>query len=267
MTSREENKTETDKIQNARMERNAESMQRMQDQQNQLYQKYSEQSTRLTHDIDRLNNRLAATNQNVRPNVNYVPVPVGVPYNNSRNYNEKVPTAVPPVNTRDTVYIRDTLTIYSKDTVQTSTVDTVQQIIKIRETKTDTIKAQEPPKQPRFNYEEMPEDHILFGIGKSDVQPIYDSRLNFIADVLKKHPDLQVTVTGHTDATGSKAINEKLSLQRAEAVSFYLMKKGVPTKQIIVMSLASENPAVSGSNQSARSQNRRVVLKLKELNN
>ncbi len=267
LITRKENTIEPDKTQNTPIVRNAESTQDMQEEQNQLYQKYAAESARLGNDIDRLNKRLSLTEQTRRPNANYVPVPLGVPYNNSRNFDKEAPPVVAPVKITDTVYIRDTVTIYSKDTVKNILPDTVQQIIKIRETKTDTIKVKEPAKQPHFNYAEMPEDHILFGIGKSAVQPNYDTRLNYIADVLKKNPDLQVIVTGHTDATGSKAINEKLSLQRAEAVSYFLMKKGVPAKQIIVKSLASEEPAVSGSNQTARSQNRRVALKLKEINN
>ena len=113
----------------------------------------------------------------------------------------------------------------------------------------------------------MPEDHILFEIGESAIQPIFNKRLDYIANILRKNPDLQVIITGHTDATGSKDINEKLSMQRAEAVSYYLMKKEVAAKQIVVHSLASEDPAVPGSNQTARCQNRRVVLKLKSIKN
>ena len=228
-----------------------------------MYQKYAEESKRLGNDIDQLNKRLAVTDQYRQPNVSYVPV--SVPYNNGRNYNREVRTVYTPAINPDTVYIRDTVKIYFKDTIQNRSIDTVQQIIKIRETRTDTVKVKEPAKKLDFNYADMPEDHILFGIGKSEIQSIYEGRLNFNADILRKNSDVQVMITGHTDATGSKAINEKLSMQRAEAVSFYLMKKGVPAKQIVVNSLASDDPAVAGSTQTARSQNRRVVLKLKQM--
>ncbi|MFS8083980.1 MAG: OmpA family protein, partial [Ginsengibacter sp.] len=266
LITRKEETVESLKTKNAQIRRDAENFQGIQDQ-NQLYQKYADQSARLGNDIDVLNKRLVATERLRRQNVNYVPVPIGVPYNNSRNSDREVRIIPEPLKIRDTVYIRDTIKIYSKDTVQNRILDTVQHVVKIRETKTDTIKIKEPGKKPDFNYAEMPEDHILFPIGKSDVQSIYDRRLSFIADVLEKNSGLEVSITGHTDATGSKAINEKLSLQRAEAVSFYLMKKGVSAKQIVVKSMASEVPAVSGSNQSARSQNRRVVLKLEKIKN
>jgi outer membrane protein OmpA-like peptidoglycan-associated protein len=192
-------------------------------------------------------------------------VPITVPYNNSGYTNKQGPpqitTAtvanVAPIKKTDTVYIRDTVTIVPA-------ADTVTHVV-TKKSQPDTVFIKDSLKQPSFNYAALPEDIVLFGVGKSDVQPIYDTRLNFIADILNKTPGLQVIVTGHTDATGSKAINEKLSLQRAEAVSYFLMNKGVSKKQITIKSLSSEKPAVTGGTPTARSQNRRVSIKLTKL--
>ncbi len=246
--------TEAAGMQKAQMKSNTKDLQRMQEQQNLLYRQYADQSAKLANDINRLNMRLATSRQNERTKVNYVPV--GVPYNNSGYPNRQAQPEVTPSTRTNVAPPKKTDTIYVRDTVTN---------IITKEPRPDTVKAKESVKQPGFNYAEMPEDNILFGLGKSAVQPIYGSRLNFIADVLEKNPDLQVIVTGHTDATGSKAINEKLSLQRAEAVSYYLMNKGVSKKQITVKSLASGKPAVTGGTKAARGQNRRVELKFTKL--
>jgi outer membrane protein OmpA-like peptidoglycan-associated protein len=256
---------ETARIQTAQTQSNTKELQSMREQQNNLYRQYADQSAMLANDINRLNKRLTTTRENERNNVKYVPVPITVPYNNSGYTNRQGPPQVTtstvanvePLKKTDTVYIRDTVTIVPA-------ADTVTHVV-TRKTQPDTVVIKDSVKQPSFNYAALPEDIVLFGVGKSDVQPIYDTRLNFIADILNKNPGLQVIVTGHTDATGSKAINEKLSLQRAEAVSYFLMNKGVSKKQITIKSLSSEKPAVTGGTPTARSQNRRVSIKLTKL--
>ncbi len=238
--------------------------QRMQDRQNDLYNQYANQANSLSKDIDRLNNRLVQDRRNDRRNNNYIPIPI--PINNSRD--SKNQTTV--VTKTDTVYIRDSIiprdSIRIIDTVNNLLPDSVISRPLQVESVIDTIFVKEPAAQPSFDYASLPEENILFSLGKWTVQPIYDKRLNFMADVLKKNSGMQVHITGHTDATGSRAINEKLSLQRAEAVSNYLIEKGVSQKQIRVTSESFENPAVTGNTKSARSQNRRVALKLEKMN-
>ena len=254
--------TSAARMQTAQAQNNSKELQGIRDQQNELYRQYADQSARLSDDINRLSRRQDESRQRTR--VNYVPV--GIPYNNSRSRNRQeppqvvTPTVVPAAtpNKTDTIYVRDTITV-------TPAADTVTHIVS-KEVKADTVIVKEPVKQPKFDYTKMPVDNILFATGQSVVQPIYESRLDFIADILKENPGLQVTVTGHTDATGSKAINEKVSLLRAEAVSYYLLNKGVSKKQITVKSLSSEKPAVTGSTKTARTQNRRVALKLSNFN-
>jgi outer membrane protein OmpA-like peptidoglycan-associated protein len=258
----EDYRTAAARMQTVQTQGNSKELQRVREQQNELYRQYADQSARLSNDINRLSRRQDESRQRTR--VNYVPV--GIPYNNSRSRNKQEPPQVATStvanltrpNKTDTVYLRDTITVIPA-------ADTVTHIVS-KEARPDTVIVKESVKQPAFNYTRMPVDNILFATGQSVVQPIYGSRLDFIADVLKENPGLQVTVTGHTDATGSKTINEKLSLLRAEAVSYYLLNKGVSKKQITVKSLSSEKPAVTGSTKTARTQNRRVALKLNNLN-
>ena len=73
-------------------------------------------------------------------------------------------------------------------------------------------------------------------------------------------PRTRVRVEGHTDERGSREYNVALGERRADAVANILMLKGVDKDQISVVSYGKEKPAVSGSDESAWSQNRRVVI-------
>ena len=76
--------------------------------------------------------------------------------------------------------------------------------------------------------------------------------------------DMRITVVGHTDSTGSDAINDPLSRDRAEAVRDYLSVRGVPRDRITVIGRGSREPVASNDNESSRSQNRRVEIFLSD---
>lgn len=240
---------------------------RLQKQQNDLLSQYSRQADALSKDIDRLNTRVSNDRRNSRRNNNFIPVPI--PINTSGNSQRQKPPEVANPVTPDTVYVRDSVilrdTIRVKDSLKNLPADSFVSRPVREFSRIDTVRVKEVVEKPAFDYASLPEENILFATGKSSVQQIYDNRLNFIAGVLKKNPGLEVHITGHTDSTGSRAINEKLSLQRAQAVSNFLIKEGVSKKQIIVTSESFENPAVTGNTNAARSQNRRVALKLEKM--
>jgi outer membrane protein OmpA-like peptidoglycan-associated protein len=68
---------------------------------------------------------------------------------------------------------------------------------------------------------------------------------------------LHIKVTGHTDSYGSTAYNQRLSMQRAEAVKQYLIKKGVKASLISTLALGEQAPAAVNSTDSGRALNRR----------
>ena len=81
------------------------------------------------------------------------------------------------------------------------------------------------------------------------------------AKVLKDYSDADVAIYGHTDSTGSDAINNPLSVNRANAVSNYLKSLGVSASQIkSVEGLGSTQPVADNSTAAGRSQNRRVEV-------
>ena len=102
---------------------------------------------------------------------------------------------------------------------------------------------------------------ILFATNKSDLSAAAKTSLSKFATVLKQNTDCDVAIYGHTDNTGSDAINNPLSVKRAQAVQSYLMGQGVSAAQIrTVEGQGSTNPVADNSSAEGRKQNRRVEV-------
>ncbi|MCX4290489.1 MAG: OmpA family protein [Odoribacter sp.] len=101
---------------------------------------------------------------------------------------------------------------------------------------------------------------ILFATNKSELSPAARASLQKFAASLKNSPDTDVTIYGHTDNTGSRAINEKLSKERAEAVANFLVGNGVSRARITTEGLAYDQPVADNSTAEGRAKNRRVEV-------
>lgn len=102
---------------------------------------------------------------------------------------------------------------------------------------------------------------ILFATNKADLNAASKSSLQQFANVLKQNADCDVAIIGHTDNTGSDAINNPLSEKRAMSVSNYLRSLGVSASQIkSVEGQGSVNPVADNSTAEGRKQNRRVEV-------
>jgi OmpA-OmpF porin, OOP family len=100
---------------------------------------------------------------------------------------------------------------------------------------------------------------IKFKLGKADIDEMYTKDLNAFADVMKNHPDLKVYIEGHTDNTGSAALNKKLSQARADNVKKYLVEKlKVNGSNITAIGYGAEKPIADNKTASGRLKNRRV---------
>ena len=73
-------------------------------------------------------------------------------------------------------------------------------------------------------------------------------------------PNMRVTVVGHTDSTGSDAVNDRLSRERAQAVGDYLSARGVDAARIRVVGRGAREPLASNDTDSGRAANRRVEI-------
>lgn len=103
---------------------------------------------------------------------------------------------------------------------------------------------------------------ILFATNSSELTPASMQTLTDLNRVLKKYPENRIVVQGYTDSTGTDAINNRLSKERAKAVYDFLLGSGLKTKSITYIGYGSANPIASNSTAAGRAQNRRVVLSI-----
>jgi OmpA-OmpF porin, OOP family len=100
---------------------------------------------------------------------------------------------------------------------------------------------------------------IQFDTGKAVVKDTYHDELAKFADVMKKHPDLKVTIEGHTDNVGKAAMNLKLSQARAESVKNYLVSKfGIDASRLTAKGYGQTRPIADNATKEGKQKNRRV---------
>lgn len=106
---------------------------------------------------------------------------------------------------------------------------------------------------------EIPSD-ISFATGRADIEPNFRSILDRFAASLQENPGTTVSIIGHTDSTGSDAINNALSLNRADAVRDYLVSRGVSANRLVIDGRGSREPIASNNTAAGRAANRRVEI-------
>ena len=78
--------------------------------------------------------------------------------------------------------------------------------------------------------------------------------------MLKRYSETDLAIEGHTDSTGPRELNEKLSLQRAETVVEYLNARGVDKDRLTPRGFAYDRPIASNATGDGRQKNRRVEV-------
>ena len=106
---------------------------------------------------------------------------------------------------------------------------------------------------------DIPSD-ISFDTGRSDIQANFAPILERFAEGLRNNPNAEVRIVGHTDSTGSDAINNPLSLARAESARNFLTMRGVSGARIQVEGRGSHQPVASNDTLDGRARNRRVEI-------
>jgi outer membrane protein OmpA-like peptidoglycan-associated protein len=101
---------------------------------------------------------------------------------------------------------------------------------------------------------------ILFATNKSELSSAARNSLQNFAVSLQNHPLTNVQIFGHTDNTGSRQVNEKLSMERAQAVANNLMSHGVNGQRLAMKGLAYDDPIADNSTAEGRAKNRRVEV-------
>ena len=104
--------------------------------------------------------------------------------------------------------------------------------------------------------------NIFFDLGKATLRIESNAELDRLVKLMNDAPKLKIEISGHTDNTGSAAMNENLSQQRANAVVAYIVTKGIDTSRLTAKGYGSKKPIATNDTESGRQQNRRTEFKI-----
>ena len=110
----------------------------------------------------------------------------------------------------------------------------------------------------------LSEDSGNFKFGKTDLPDEAKQKIDEMVSQLKQDSkNVFIEIEGHTDSVGPKTINEKVGLERAQAVQRYLYEQyQIPLHKMNVISYGEEKPIAPNKTKAGRAQNRRVVIKV-----
>ncbi|MFY0524000.1 OmpA family protein [Archangium gephyra] len=104
---------------------------------------------------------------------------------------------------------------------------------------------------------------VYFDANTARIQPRSFELLDWVAKVLREHPEIpRVVVGGHTDDRGFPDELRRFSQQRAEAVRRYLIDKGVAAERLVARGYGPDRPIDSNATSTGRENNRRVDFKI-----
>jgi outer membrane protein OmpA-like peptidoglycan-associated protein len=108
---------------------------------------------------------------------------------------------------------------------------------------------------------------VLFASGKDALLPAAQDKLGQVADALKTQGDHKIVVEGHTDSQGSDSSNQLLSERRAQAVTTFLVGRGVAAAQIRAEGVGESRPVGDNASPEGRANNRRVEIVIQPVEN
>ncbi|HEY1336856.1 MAG TPA: OmpA family protein [Bryobacteraceae bacterium] len=101
---------------------------------------------------------------------------------------------------------------------------------------------------------------VLFDTGRYDLRTETREKLARFSGIVLAHDGLKLEIEGHTDSTGSDAVNQKLSQQRAESVQNYLVQQGLTSDSITATGFGKTMPVAGNETAAGRQRNRRVEI-------
>jgi outer membrane protein OmpA-like peptidoglycan-associated protein len=101
---------------------------------------------------------------------------------------------------------------------------------------------------------------VQFATGTARLSVAARESLANFAGVVASYPSLKYVIEGHTDSTGSDAINRELSYKRALTVRDYLIRSGIPASATDVAGMGSSAPIADNATADGRARNRRVEI-------
>ncbi len=109
----------------------------------------------------------------------------------------------------------------------------------------------------------IPSD-LSFDTGRADIKASLRPILDQFAQGLTGQPNTEIRIVGHTDSTGSDAINNPLSVNRAASARDYLASRGVDSRRIQIDGRGSREPIADNNTDAGRAKNRRIEIFLAE---
>jgi outer membrane protein OmpA-like peptidoglycan-associated protein len=103
---------------------------------------------------------------------------------------------------------------------------------------------------------------VQFETGKAILKPESNKTLGQIVQIKIKYPDYNLSISGHTDNTGTPAKNQILSEERAKACYEFLLGSGVSSKRMTHTGYGETRPIATNGSAEGRTLNRRVEFKL-----
>ncbi len=124
------------------------------------------------------------------------------------------------------------------------------------------LKASTPLYKHLMKYGKIVTNDIYFEYDKAVLQGKSAEIITSMVEMLKKHPELRISIEGHTDSQGSASYNQKLSDSRAAAVKQALLKLGIADDRLIYKGWGESKPAYSNETEANKKLNRRVEFVL-----
>ncbi len=106
---------------------------------------------------------------------------------------------------------------------------------------------------------DIPSD-ISFDTNRADIRPDFRPVLDKFASSLVDNPGTRITIVGHTDNTGTDAVNDPLSVNRAARTRDYLVTRGVAPNRFLVDGRGAHEPVAANDTNANRAKNRRVEI-------
>lgn len=107
----------------------------------------------------------------------------------------------------------------------------------------------------------LSDDSVKFPVDRAALSSEAKTRLmDFVQKLKGDNKNVYLEIQGHTDATGSKALNTRLGEERAEAVRLFMNQQGVALNRMSTISYGDQSPVASNKSHTGRAQNRRVVV-------
>lgn len=122
------------------------------------------------------------------------------------------------------------------------------------------VEVQPEPEQPKEITEDLKlELRVFFDTNKSNIKDQYKPEIAKVAEKLVEYPNATAQIDGHTDNTGPRKLNERLSLARADSVKSSLVNEfGIDANRLSTQGFAWDQPIADNNTKEGRAMNRRV---------